>query len=305
MTTAEFAHRGIIRSGSLISSLIMLSRPGILTLVAMAGFSGMVMAAKGIPDCEISTCTLLCLLLSSAGSVMINSVLDYHLDRKMSRLRARVEAMNLVGRNRVVLLALSMITVSLATAALCINVLTSFLILVAAVLYIGPYTLWLKRSSPYGVLPGGISGALPVLIGYAAVTGGVRSESMLLFLVVFLWQPPHFWIYALKYKNEYLRSGVPAMPAAMGESRTRLFILLFVTALLPASVALGFFAHFSMWFQGWAVLLGLLFIASCLLLVMKRPLYGLVFRVSIIYLFLLFLAIILDLSLLSIPSFGG
>jgi protoheme IX farnesyltransferase len=305
MTTAEFAHRGIIRSGSIISSLFLVSRPGILMLVALAGFCGMVMAEKGIPDRQIFTITLLCLLLSAAGSVMINSVLDYHLDRKMVRLQARVGAMNLIGRNRVMLLACAMITVSLVAAALYLNVLASFMILAAVVFYVGPYTLWLKRNSPYGVVPGGVPGALPVLIGYAAVAGDVRPEALLLFLIVFLWQPPHFWIYALKHREDYLNSGVPVMPAAKGAARTRLFILLHATALLPASVTLGFFAHFSIWYQTGAVLLGMLFIASCLLHVIKRPLFSLAFRISIFYLFFLFLVIIMDITFFRNPAVGG
>ncbi len=305
MTTAEFAHRGIIRSGNIISSLFLVSRPGILTLVALAGFCGMVMAERGIPDREIFTVTLLCLLLSAAGSVMINSVLDYHLDRKMVRLQARVGAMKLVGRNRVMFLAFAMITVSLATAALYLNILTSFLILAAVIFYVGPYTLWLKRNTPYGVIPGGVPGALPVLIGYVAVAGVVRPEALLLFLIVFLWQPPHFWIYALKHREDYLNSGVPALPAAKGAACTRLFILLHATALLPVSVVLGFSAHFSIWYQTGAVLLGLLFIASCLLHVIKRPRLALAFRISIFYLFFLFLVIIMDIAFFGNQAFGG
>jgi protoheme IX farnesyltransferase len=302
MTTAEFAHRGIARSGGIISALFLLSRPGILTLVALAGFCGMVMAEKGLPGGDISIFTLLCLLLSAAGSVIINSVLDYHLDRKMVRLQARVGAMNLVGRNRAMLLACAMIIFSLVTAALYINVLASFLILAAVIFYVGPYTLWLKRNSPYGVVPGGIPGALPVLVGYASVSGVIRPEALLLFLLVFLWQPPHFWIYALKHRNDYLNSGVPAMPAAMGEARTKLFILLCATALLPASVILGFFAHFSIWYQAGAILLGVLLVVSCLFHVIKRPSFGLAFRVSIWYLFFLLLAIITDICVVSAPG---
>ncbi len=305
MTTAEFAYRGVTRSANFISSLFLLSRPGILTLVLLAGFTGMVMAAGGIPDHEISALTLFCLLLSAAGSVMINSVLDYPLDVKMLRLQARVGAMNMIGRNRVMLLACVMITFSQVTAALCLNSLASFLILAAVICYVGPYTLWLKRNSPYGVIPGGIPGALPVLVGYTAVAGVVRPEAVLLFLVVFLWQPPHFWIYALKYRDDYLNSGVPALPAAMGETRTRSFVLLFTAALLPASVALGFFAHFSIWYQCCAVLSGTLFITSCLRHVIKRRLFGLAFRASIFYLFFIFLVIIADLTIFGMPPVGG
>jgi len=305
MTTAEYAYRAGMRYRSLFASILLLSRPGILALVAFAGFCGMVMATGGLPDGEISGLTMFCLLLSAAGSAMINSVLDYSLDLKMARLQSRVEALRYLGRNRAVLLAGGLVIVSTVLAFRCLNALTAILILSAALTYTVPYTLWLKRCSPFGAVPGGIPGALPVLVGYAAVAGAIDARAMLLFLIVFLWQPPHFWIFALKHREDYVKSGVPVLPAVMGEKLTKSFILLYVAALVPVSVALGIFGAFSIWYLGFAVLSGVFFVAACYLYVIKHCLLVRAFRASILYLFFIFLAIIADICVFKIPGAGG
>lgn len=235
---------------------------------------------------------------------MLNSVLDYPLDLKMARLQGRVEAMAALGRNRAGLLAGGLVIVSIIISSRYLNSLTTSLILAAVLAYVGPYTLWFKRRSPFGAVPGGISGALPVLVGYAAVTGAIRPVALVLFAVVLLWQPPHFWIFALKHREDYLNSGVPVLPAVMGASRTKVFIFLYASALLPASLTLGLAAAFSAWYQGIAVVLGMFFVASCYLHVIKRPLFDRAFRISICYLFLLFCAVIVEVCLTRMQAVG-
>ena len=288
-----------------MASVFFLSRPGVLALVALAGFSGMVMASGRLPDAGIVFCTLFSLLLSAAGSVLINSVLDYSIDVKMRRLQGRVEAMAVLGRNRATLIACGLIIASLVISARYLNFLASFLIFTAVLAYIGPYTLWLKRRSPFGAVPGGIPGALPVLVGYAAVAGAVSPAALALFAVVLLWQPAHFWIFALKHRDDYLNSGVPVLPAAMGAQRTKIFIFLYASALLPASMALGLAGGFSAWYQGVAVSSGLFFVVSCYFQVIKRPLFDRAFRMSIFYLFLLFCAVILEVCLKGTQAVAG
>jgi protoheme IX farnesyltransferase len=305
MTTAEYAYRAGIRYRSLFASIVLLSRPGILALVALAGFCGMVMAVGSLPDGRIAGLTIFCLLLSAAGSAMINSVLDYPLDIKMKRLQSRVDALRHLGRNRAMLLAGGLIIVSLMIAYRYLNALTALLALSAVLTYTVPYTLWLKRCSPFGAVPGGIPGALPVLVGYAAVAGAIQTRAMLLFLIVFLWQPPHFWIFALKHREDYIKSGVPVLPAVMGEKLTKSFILLHAAALLPASFALGFFGAFSIWYMGFAALSSVIFVVACYLCVVRDRSLGVAFRASIIYLLFLFLAIIIDICIFTIPAAGG
>ncbi len=297
MTTAEYAYKAGMRSKSLVASVVLLSRPGILALVLLAGFAGMVMAAGGLPDAGISVLTLFCLLLPAAGSAMINSVLDYPLDVKMVRLQARVEAMTDLGRNRTICFAICSVIVPIVIAFCYLNTLVALLILSAVLTYAVPYTLWFKRRSPFGVVPGGIPGALPVLVGYAAVADAIRPEALILFIILLLWQPPHFWILALKHRDDYLNSGLPVLPAVAGSACTNSFILLYASALLPASLALGFFATVSIWYQAVAALSGILFITACYLYVIRGPFFGRAFRVSICYLLFLLLAIIIDISL--------
>jgi protoheme IX farnesyltransferase len=304
MATAECAYKDGLRLRSFAASVLLLSRPGVLALVALAGFSGMVLAAEGLPDAGISVCTLFSLFLSAAGSVIFNSVLDYSLDLKMARLKGRVEAMAVLGRNRAVLLAGGLIISSMVISSRYVNSLATFLILTAALTYVGPYTLWFKRRLPFGAVPGGIPGALPVLVGYAAVAGVIMPAALVLFAVVLLWQPAHFWIFALKHREDYMNSGVPVLPAVIGVSRTKVFIFVYASALLPASLGLGLAAAFSAWYQGIAVVLGMCFVASCYLHVIKRPLFDRAFRISICYLFLLFCAVIVEVCLTRMQAVG-
>lgn len=297
MTTVELACKAGVRSKTFLASLLVLSRPGIMSLVLLAGFAGMVMAAGGLPDASISLLTLLCLLFSAAGSAMINGVMDYHLDVKMARLHGRVEALRGIGRNRTIILALSMVVFTVIAAYRFLNPLTGSLIALAAAMYTIPYTLWLKRRSPFGAIPGAIPGALPALIGYAAVAGAIRVEAMLLFLIVLLWQPPHFWILALKHRDDYCRVGLPVLPAVRESRETNIFILAYATALLPASTAVGIFGTLTPWYQLAAFLLGSFFVGACYLHVVRNCRYSKAFRASIVYLFLYCLALIGDICL--------
>ncbi|HET6419299.1 MAG TPA: protoheme IX farnesyltransferase [Geobacteraceae bacterium] len=287
-----------------MTSILLLCRPGVLALVALAGLSGMVLAAGGLPDAATAVCTLFSLFLSASGSVMLNSVLDYPQDLKMARLRGRVEAVAVLGRNRAALLAGGLIILSVIISSGYLNTLATILIMTAALAYVGPYTLWLKRRSPFGAVPGGVPGALPVLIGYAAVAGFISPAALVLFAVVLLWQPAHFWIFALRHREDYLASGVPVLPAARGESRTKWFIFLYASALMPASLVLGVSAGFSTWYQGIAVVLGVLFVVSCYFHVIRRPLFDKAFRASIWYLFLLFCAVIAEACITRLPATG-
>jgi protoheme IX farnesyltransferase len=297
MTTMGCVCKTGSNARGLIASAMLLSKPGILALAALAGFTGMVMAAGGLPDGRMSVLCMLCLLMAAAGSAMINGVLDAPIDTRMQRVQARVEALEELGRSRVLFIAAGLVGISVFISFACLNALTAFLILTAALSYIFLYTLWLKRRSPFGVVPGGIPGALPVLIGYAAVAHTVRPDGLILFFVILLWQPPHFWTLALKYREDYLAAGVPVMPVAMGEPYTKASIFLYVTALLPVSLSLGFFGFCSIWCAGYVLLLGLLYVAACYSDIIRRPRFGRAFGASIWYLALLLLGLITDICL--------
>jgi heme o synthase len=266
----------------------------ILGLVVMSGFTGMVMAARGLPAPGTAMVCGAVLLLAAGGSTMINSVLDFRLDCRMTRLTARIQALEKLGKTKTVLVAMTLITAGVLLALLFLNLLVTLLTLAAAFAYLVPYTLRLKRNSPFGAIPGAIPGALPVLIGYGAVKPGIGPDGLILFLLVLLWQPPHFWLLALRYQEDYRAAELPVLPAALGESYTKTFILLYATSLLPLSLSLWFFGYCSAGFALFALLSGSFFLA-----ILIRALYFnshliQAFRATNGYLALLLILIVAD-----------
>lgn len=274
-------------------ALVRLAKPGIVAAVLLAGCAGMVTAARGLPEARTAALCLAALLLSAAGSAMLNGLLDAPLDRSMVRLRARVSALDAIGGARLLFAALTCIGAALLLGLL-LNRLVVLLILGAVLFYTLAYTLILKRRSQWGAVPGGIPGALPVLIGQAAVTGSIDMAGMTLFTVIFLWQPPHFWVLALRCQGDYRAAGLPVLPVARGEDYTRVLILLYVTALLPATLTLPLTGCCSPLFATLAVALWLYFLAACYRHAVRAKRYERAFRASVIYLTLLLAAVILD-----------
>lgn len=282
------------RNDGIVSDALVLAKPGIVMATALAGFAGMVLAARGLPGATTALAAVTSLILAASGAAMLNNVLDAGLDIHMDRLRRRTAALGRIGKTRLSQAGLTAIAVSLGLALLCLNLLTALLLLVAVLSYTLLYTLWFKRRSPYGAVMGGIPGALPVLIGSAAATGSVGNGSLLLFLVILLWQPPHFWTLAFHCREEYRAAGIPVLPAAKGEAFSKLFIFLFAMLLLPVSLSLWFFGYCSGWYGGCAALLWIAFVAASYGDIMLTRRYDRAFRVSILYLTALLLAIIVD-----------
>ncbi len=283
------------RPGRLASALV-ISKPGIAAGVAVAGFAGMVLAAKGMPGAPTAALALGSVLAAAAGAAIVNGLLDAPLDARMRRLSGRVAALGAVGERGALALALALVVSALAVSALCLNALAALLILAAFLSYALLYTLCLKRRSPYGTIPGGLPGALPVLIGYSAVAGRVGLDGAILFLVMLLWQPPHFWALALSWQDDYRAAGVPVMPVACGEPYTRVFIFLYAVALLPLSLALWVFGYCSAWYAGAATALWAYFLLSCYRNAVAARRFARAFGASIVYMMGLLLAVIVDVS---------
>lgn len=283
------------RSGRAASALV-ISKPGIAAGVAVAGLAGMVLAAKGVPDGRTVALTLGSIVTAASGAAIVNGILDAPLDARMRRVSGRVAALRAVGERGALALALVLVAAALAVSSLCLNALAALLILAAFLSYSLLYTLCFKRRSPYGTIPGGLPGALPVLIGYSAVAGRVGVDGAILFLVMLLWQPPHFWALALKYQEDYRAAGVPVMPVVLGEPYTRVFIFLYAVALLPLSLALWVFGYCSGWFAGAAAALWAWFLLSCYRNAVAARRFGRAFGASIVYMMGLLLAVILDVS---------
>jgi protoheme IX farnesyltransferase len=289
--SAEIAPKKI-----LVSTLLLL-KPRIILSVAFTGFAGMVLAQKGIPPLAPILLGILSLLLSAAGAAILNNILDKQIDALMKRLGRRVEALNVVGEKTALLIALLFVVASLFISFYFLNVVNGILIITAILSYTLLYTLYLKRSSPYGTIPGGLPGALPVLIGYSAIKPGLGIDGIILFVIMILWQPPHFWALAQMYKNDYENAGVPVMPVALGTKYTNIFMLLYSLALFPISLSLWFLGYCSSFYAIMAIVFGVYFEYVMIRSVMTNSNYGKAFGVSILYILVIMASIIIDISL--------
>ena len=284
------------RPANLAQSAFLISKPGIVAGVTLAGFAGMVLAERGMPAGGVAVPCLASIVAAAAGSAVINGVLDSSMDARMPRLSGRVEALKRIGGDGALLLSLPLILGSLLVAYRFLHVLTAVLVLAAVLSYTVLYTLFLKRRSPYGTIPGGIPGALPVLIGYSAAAGRIGMDGIILFLVMLLWQPPHFWTLALAHREEYRDAGVPVLPVSMGEPYTKILLFLYAVSLLPATIALWAFGYCSGTFAALAAALWCFFLLSCYRNVVHRRRYRRAFCASILYIGGVLLAVITDVS---------
>ena len=281
----------------IVVSTILLSKPGIILSVAFTGFAGMVLANRGVPSLGLTVLAVLSLLLSAAGSAILNNVLDKQIDTLMSRLSKRVDALEVVGERTATIISLIFIFISLFISFYYLNAVNGALIVAAILSYTLLYTLYLKRSSPYGTILGGLPGALPVLVGYIAVNPHIGVDGIILFVFMMLWQPPHFWALAQKYKLDYKKAGVPVMPVALGSKFTNIMILLYSIALLPLSLSLWALHYCSDYYAVFAIISGLYFEYVIIRSTVKNTDYGKAFGASIVYMLVIMLSLILDLSL--------
>jgi heme o synthase len=281
----------------IVVSTILLSKPGIILSVAFTGFAGMVLAARGLPPLGLTAEAILALLLSAAGSAILNNVLDKQLDVLMSRLSKRVDALEVVGEKTAVIISVVFIAVSLFVSFSYLNVVNAVLIIAAILSYTLLYTLYLKRSSPYGTILGGLPGALPILVGYSAVNPHIGIDGIILFVFMMLWQPPHFWALAQKYKLDYKKAGVPVMPVALGTKFTNIMIVLYSISLLPLSLSLWFLNYCSDYYAVFAIISGLYFEYVMIRSALTNTGYGKAFGTSIVYMLVIMASLILDLSL--------
>jgi protoheme IX farnesyltransferase len=238
---------------------------------------------------------MLGLALACGGASALNHVLDRDIDAVMgSRTRERPVASGRVSPEQALEFGLFLSALSFALLAPAVNVLTAILALVGNLFYVVVYTRWLKRSTPQNIVIGGAAGAVPPLVGYAAATGSLALPALWLFLIVFLWTPPHFWALALLIKNSYAAAGVPMLPVVRGDRETARQILLYSIALVAFTIAVGFWL--GVVYTVAAVVLGatLLALAALLRRDLTRARAFALFHYSLAYLALLFAAAAID-----------
>jgi protoheme IX farnesyltransferase len=274
---------------------VTLTKPRIMTLLLLTGAAGMFAGAQGAPALDLVVVTMVGLGLACGGASALNHVLDRDIDRVMGpRTRERPVASGRVSPEQALEFGLLLSALSFALLAARVNVLTALLALVGNAFYVVVYTRWLKRTTPQNIVIGGAAGAVPPLVGYAAATGSLALPALWLFLIVFLWTPPHFWALALMIKKAYAVAGVPMLPVVRGDRETARQILLYSFGLVLFTLAVGYW--FGPLYTAAAAILGAVLLALSVLLHrdLSRRRASALFHYSLAYLALLFVAAAVD-----------
>jgi protoheme IX farnesyltransferase len=268
-----------------------------MALLLLTTLGGMVLAAQGMPSLRLILVVLVGGALASGGASALNHALEGELDRRMRRTQRRPVASSRIGTQEATALGLVLSALAFLVLWLWATPLSAVLALGGGLFYVLIYTLWLKRSTTQNIVIGGAAGAVPPLVGWAAVTGGLGLPALYLFAIVFFWTPPHFWALALLMRGDYAAAGVPMLPVVAGEASTHRAILLY-SVLLVALTLIFASAMRSLGpiYLGGALSLGVLLVVQAWRL-LREPGGGAALRLykySLLYLVLLFALIMVD-----------
>ncbi|HVL65223.1 MAG TPA: heme o synthase [Actinomycetota bacterium] len=279
-----------------IKAYVALTKPRIVELLLVTTVPSMIVAARGMPPLSLILWTLLGGTLAAGGANAINCYVDRDIDEVMPRTRRRPLPMHRVAPRAALTFGVVLGAVSFALMWATVNLVAASLALAALLFYVFIYTIALKRSTPQNIVIGGAAGAVPVLVGWAAVTGTVELPAVALFGIVFYWTPPHFWALALRYERDYASAGVPMMPVVYGRDETVKHILLYSFLLLAVCLAFFSVGRMGLIYLTAALVLNACFIGLAVRL-QRRPEPRIawdLFRFSIYYLALLFAAAAAD-----------
>jgi protoheme IX farnesyltransferase len=274
-----------------------LGKPKVVALIVFTAVVGMFLAVPGLPPLAALVYGTVGIGLAASSAAAINHVLDRRYDEQMARTMGRPIPSGLVTTGQALAYAGVIGTLAMLVLWTLVNPLTAVLTFASLIGYAVLYTVWLKHVTPQNIVIGGAAGAAPPVLGWTAVTGSVDPHALLLFLIIFVWTPPHFWALAIARRDDYARAGIPMLPVAYGIEFTRLHILLY-TILLVIVTLLPYLTGMSgLLYLVAAVVLGAVFIRHAVAL--RRPdaapqLPMQVFRYSINYLMLLFAALLVD-----------
>ena len=273
-----------------------LTKPRVVALITFTAIVGVLLASPGWPPLGPLVWGTLGIALASGCAAAINHVLDRRFDEQMARTQSRPLPTRQLTERRALIFAAVLGVVAMTILAFLVNLLTAALTFVSLIGYAVVYTVWLKHATPQNIVIGGAAGAAPPILGWAAVTHTIDPNALLLFLIIFVWTPPHFWALAIARKDEYARVGIPMLPVTHGVEYTRLQVLLY-TVLLCVVTLMPFLTGMS----------GLIYLASALVLNARFLYFALalklsarqdlpmrVFRYSVTYLMWLFAALLID-----------
>ena len=280
-----------------VRDYVTLTKPRIMSLLLVTGFCAMIAGARGWPGTETAVAGMLGLALACGGASALNHVLDRDIDPLMGkRTSSRPVASGRVAPSRALEFGLALSAFSFVLLASTVNTLTAVLALVGNAFYVLVYTRWLKRSTPQNIVIGGAAGAVPPLVGWAAATGHIGIAALLLFAVVFVWTPPHFWALALLIRDNYARAGVPMLPVVRGERETARQIVLYSLGLVGVTLLPWAWGGAGPVYVVCALALGAAFVwlAERLRRETTPRRAMLLFHYSLLYLALLFVALAVD-----------
>ncbi|NOR19891.1 MAG: protoheme IX farnesyltransferase [Xanthomonadales bacterium] len=211
---------------------LVLCKPRVVVLIVFTAVVGMFLAVPGWPPLSALLAGTLGIGLAASSAAAINHLLDRRIDARMKRTRNRPLASGQLTEDNVLIFALSLGALAMAVLLIWVNALTAMLTFLSLIGYAIVYTVWLKRATPQNIVIGGAAGAAPPVLGWAAVTGTLEPQALLLFLIIFVWTPPHFWALAIYRKEEYALVDIPMLPVTHGAAFTRLQILLYTILLV-------------------------------------------------------------------------
>jgi protoheme IX farnesyltransferase len=275
-----------------------LLKPRVMSLVIFTGLAGIV-AAPGHINPFVGFVALLCIAVAAGASGALNMAYDADIDRMMARTATRPIPMGHIAPGEALGFGWVLSVASVAIMDLFVNFVAAALLAFTIFVYVGVYTLWLKRRTPQNIVIGGLSGALPPAIGWAAVTGDLSLAPVLLVAIIFLWTPPHFWALSLWRSEDYARAGVPMLPVVRGKAATRLQILLYTIVLVPLGLSPAAIGLAGPLYLAAAALIGAWFAFEAVAVfretdTVREPAAHRLFRVSLIYMAALFACLIVE-----------
>jgi protoheme IX farnesyltransferase len=274
-----------------------LMKPRVMSLVVFTALTGLAIAPGHVHP-VIGFTALLCIAVGAGAAGALNMWFDADIDAKMTRTAGRPVPMGRVLPGEALAFGLTLATFAVVVLGLLVDWFAAALLAFTIFFYVAVYTMWLKRSTPQNIVIGGAAGALPPMIGWAAVTHSLALEPIVLFLIIFFWTPPHFWALALYRKDEFARAGIPMLPVVAGDEATRLQILVYTLVLVPLGLlpwALGFAGPL---YGATALITGTIMVVLAMQVrTERRPADRAsrqLFAFSILYLFLLFAVLLVE-----------
>ncbi|MBN19457.1 MAG: protoheme IX farnesyltransferase [Chloroflexi bacterium] len=286
----------LIKTIDIFQNYLKLTKPRIIPLLLITAIGGMLLAAKEMPDITIILTVLIAGSLASGGASSINQYLEHDIDTKMSRTNNRPIASGNIRPINALIFGIALNLISLILFVIYTNLISGLIAISATLFYVVIYTMILKRSTHQNIVIGGAAGALPPIIGWTSVTGSIGMPAILLFLIIFLWTPPHFWALSLILKDDYAAAKIPMLPVVHGIEKTKKEIFKYSIIVFLSTLSLIFVKSIGLIYIIPTFILGIIFIYLSWDLLKSKNIEKAkrLFFYSMLYLSIIFLAIMID-----------